>query len=198
MNLYELYPRNSSDLKGLVRTNNLECEVKTSKGRVNDNRNASPQTLVTSEAVVHVCTSNDDNSYYTFSFPGYYYQISNYTFQTGEKWIENGLYPVHWKVEGYTGNKWVKLNEVDHPDPGMNEKKTQTFDVITSKWFKQIKFTHMGLAYSGNGYEFCLYKVDLFGMLIKNNIYNTLVKKTISNKIDYSFFTPITFIFLIV
>ena len=197
MNLYELYPSNSSDLLGLVRKYDLNCIIKASKERQNDEKNYPPQTLVTDEKVVHVCTEDEDHSFYIFEFPGYYYQISNYTLQTGEKWVVNGLYPVHWKIEGYTGNKWIKLDEIDHPNPGLNTKKTQTFRIQNTQWFKRIKITHIGKAYSEKGYNFCLYKTDFFGMLIKDNIFNSIRQRTIIKHIPYSYIKPLTIIFLL-
>ena len=179
MHFYELFPSSQADINCIARAHpELNPQIRSSAERANDENNYPAQTLLDDAPVIHVCTESIDNSYYDFMIPNYYFSIKNYTFQTGERWITNGLYPVHWKVEGYTGRKWVKIGEVKDLNPGMNTKKTQTFEIHSTLWFKAIRFTHIGLAYSQNGYNFCLYKFDAFGLLMLDKIYQNIIKQT--------------------
>ena len=175
MNIISLYPKNNGDLNGLVRETQIKVKVE-SNGLTDLSSN--PSGLFDGTEFREVCTPNQQNSYFIFSFDKYFISPTNYTISVNPSWDSNDNFPVNWKIEGAFKDEWHKIGKVEESNLKTEKIKTFLISVPANilNIFNKLRFIMIGNSSTEKYYHFCLYKMDFFGTFIHESIITSYIK----------------------
>ena len=157
-----LIPKSKTKI-GLIQTLHIKGVTRAISTNYNDRRKEYPINYTSTDRWCSGSVEETEHAWWEVTFDHWIYP-TNYTFQNNE----HSVVPTKWRLEGKRKNEWILLHEVTSSHIGNDD--YDTFPIIVDDGpFQTFRFVSGKNAWSSNdeGYFFCIYKIEFFGMAFK-------------------------------